>query len=343
MQKLPNDLYREEKNRIVCLLCYRKCGIKPGEKGFCRNRIAEWENGNLIPVFRQVERLEAFNVDPIEKKPLYHFYPGRDVVSVGLRGCNMHCFFCQNYQLSQDRTPLKYQKEETGEWSKEILHVLERENQAGKMVPGIAFTYSEPITWFEFMYPVAKELDRHNYFSVIVSNGMLTEPALKRIIPLLQGANIDIKSLDGEVYKRLGGERDTVKHAVERLFEAGVHVELTYLVVTGLNDNDSQINEFIDWVSELDREIPVHFSRYFPSYKASEPSTPVQKLKDIYIRSTEKLAHVYLGNLGEKAYQTTYCPSCGAVVIERSLFSVRTNLKEGVCSKCGRKLAGIFE
>lgn len=343
MLKLPSELYQVSGDQLTCWLCFKKCAMKPGEVGFCGNRAAAWRGQELVPVFRQVDRLEAFNIDPIEKKPLYHFYPGRDIVSVGLRGCNMQCYFCQNFQLSQDQSPQRYSETTAKNWPEELLQVLERENRGGKMVPGIAFTYSEPVTWFEFMHAVAQKLSQNNYTSVIVSNGMMTESTLRVLVPYLQAANIDVKSLDKAVYQRLGGDRDMVKHTVEKLFEAGVHVEVTYLVVPGLNDRVTQIETFIDWVAGISREIPVHFSRYFPTYKASEPPTPVEALTDIYKKASDRLAYVYLGNLGDKAYQTTYCPDCGAAVIERNLFSVTSCLDRGQCTNCGRKLAGAFE
>ncbi|ACB83838.1 AmmeMemoRadiSam system radical SAM enzyme [Natranaerobius thermophilus] len=354
--KLPHNLFRDKKGEFVnCHLCFRRCLLKEGELGFCGNRKAVKNlQGELQPVFRTVKRIEALNIDPIEKKPLYHFYPGKNVISLGLRGCNMKCFYCQNYQLSQDKNfdfkevgeikkDLEIEKEENPplvEQTKSLLKESGEKQSSGAI--GVAFTYSEPITWFEFLYPVAKNTKKEGFVNVLVSNGMVTEEVRSELSPLLDGANIDVKSFSEENYRHLGGSLTAVKSTVEDLHASGIHVELTYLIVPEFNDKDQEIKSFLKWVSEVSPDIPVHFSRYFPSYQAQASPTPVEKMIEVYNIAKQYINYVYLGNLGQEKYQSTYCPECEGVVIRRSVFAVSNKLKGDECPYCQYKIAGCF-
>lgn len=348
--RLPSDLYRVNQNgSITCLLCPKTCTLQPEKAGDCGNRKAVInDQGELVPIFRQVDRIEAVNLDPIEKKPLYHFQPGGNVLSLGLSGCNMTCYYCQNHALSQDLKPKTFISPEMTESLEQevtanVITQLERAEQrtSSENIIGVSFTYSEPITWFEFIYPIADQVKNKGYYNTIVSNGMMTSTTADKLIPLVDGVNFDVKAYDSLTYEKLGGNLNTVKQIVEKFVSAGVHTEITYLVVPDFNDNN-QIKDFLEWVADMSNDIPIHFSRYFPSYRAQSSPTPVATLLDCYDQATDYINHVYLGNLGREKYQTTYCWNCSEEVIKRSMFAIDVRLKNGKCPVCDSKIAGVF-
>lgn len=264
-------------------------------------------------------------MDPIEKKPLYHFYPGRQILSLGAIGCNLSCQFCQNYHLVEGKVPLDNLTPE------QAVRLAREDNSVG-----IAYTYNEPLIWFEYVLDTARIAREEGLKNVLVTNGLINPKPLEELLPFIDAMNIDLKSIRDEFYRRLcGGFRDPVLKNIERSNQA-CHIELTNLLITGTNDSTEEIRELIDYVASLDRDIPLHFSRYFPHYQLSMPSTPVDKLMEAYELAKEKLNYVYLGNLWSAEGGNTYCPKCKALLIQREGYSTRIiDLKGRRCQKCG--------
>lgn len=228
-------------------------------------------------------------MDPIEKKPLYHFFPGSNILSIGFFGCNMKCPFCQNYKISQ------YTGEGRNVTSEELLSIaIELKNRNNI---GIAFTYNEPLTNFEFVYDTAKLFRQNNLKTVLVTNGNFTYETEEKILPYMDAMNIDLKAFSAEGYQKLGGDFETVKAFIKNAY-GKCHIELTSLIVPGINDSEDEFSEEVDWISELSPEIPLHITRYFPRYKmlAGSP-TPISVLKAFVKIAIEKLTYVHLGNV----------------------------------------------
>ncbi len=272
----------------------------------------------------------ALAVDPIEKKPLYHFMPGSDILSVGPNGCNLACDFCQNAHLSHGRVALRY---------------LSPKGLADKAVAsggvGVAYTYAEPLIWYEYLLDAGVAVRERGLVNVLVTNGLIEPEPFDRLAPLIDAMNIDLKSIDERFYKRvckgpLAPALATIRTAAER----GVHVELTNLVIPGLNDSPDQIERLVAFVADLDPSIPLHFSRYHPDHKMTIPATPEATLVRAAEQASERLSFVYIGNLDLPHWRETRCPSCGAGVIRRSWFGVEESSfnNQGGCGGCGAPL-----
>lgn len=270
--------------------------------------------------------------DPIEKKPLYHFHPGTQVLSYGTMGCNLSCMFCQNQSLSNGDPESSYLRD----YSAEDL-IKETMNYAG-----IAWTYNEPTISYEFSYDVFKGVkEREDKYTVYVTNGYIEKEPLDQIAPYLDAMNIDIKAFSEDFYKNIvGGTLEPVLKTAKRAVEKNIHVEVTYLIIPGHNDSREELQRFCKWVAEnLGVDNVVHFSRFHPDHKMRDVSrTPAKKMKEARkIAKDEGLNFVYLGNL--PADNDTRCPDCGTVVLSRSYFSSGgPNLKDGKCPECGRDI-----
>jgi pyruvate formate lyase activating enzyme len=320
-----------EDKKVKCKTCSWRCAIKDGKRGFCGVR--ENRGGTLYVL--NYGLVSSANVDPIEKKPLFHFYPGSSVFSLGTVGCNFRCLHCQNFTISQ--VALDDSIRELAEYSPE---------QAVRMAKdygcrGIAWTYNEPTIWFEYTYDSAKLAKAQDLYTVYVTNGYMTGEAVEMISPFLDAMNIDVKGFTQEFYKKLCRTKlkpvlETVKHA----YELGIHIELTYLIIPTYNDSNEEISSFVDWVAEIDIDIPVHFSRFHPDYKLTDvPMTSTKALEDAWDMAREKLKYVYVGNVPGHEGENTACPECNSLLIER--VGYRTNiigLTGSSCSKCGYKL-----
>ncbi|HEX2955003.1 MAG TPA: AmmeMemoRadiSam system radical SAM enzyme, partial [Bacillota bacterium] len=269
-------------------------------------------------------------LDPIEKKPLYHFYPGSTILSIGTTGCNFACAFCQNWQIAQEEAPGTEVKPE------EIIKAAVRYREDGNI--GIAYTYSEPAVWFEYMMDVAPGIRQAGLKNVMVTNGFLADEAWERLMPFLDAVNMDVKGFQSAFYKRhCRGELEPVLRSAEKL--AGkVHLELTTLLIPGENDDERDLHALTDWVASLSKEIPLHFSRYFPQYKMDLPPTPERTLERAYAIAKEKLDYVYVGNSMVTQHTDTYCPECGELWIERRRFNAEVvGLKGQHCIRCGNE------
>jgi pyruvate formate lyase activating enzyme len=273
-------------------------------------------------------------MDPVEKKPLFHFHPGKLLLSVGSLGCNLDCSFCQNHHISHGESDY-YQLT-----SQELMRLAEKSIAKEPDCVGIAFTYNEPVIGYEWVKDVAALSREKGGVNVLVTNGFLSPAPWRELIACLDAINIDVKSFSEQFYhEQCGGSLAPVLRNVEAALPE-IHVELTYLVVPSLNDDPKEVTHFADWVADLSPDIPVHFTRYFPSHRLHLAPTPLAALKELVAIASNKLNFVYLGNVGEAA--DTVCPVCGQLLIERKAFSVRTTgLIGGHCSGCGRRIPGV--
>ena len=316
----------EHNNRVRCVLCPYNCLIAEGHRGVCGIR----SNQGGVLTAETYNTISAMNLDPIEKKPLYHFYPGSSILSVGTIGCSFNCMFCQNWELVEGDVP-------THETTREYLYEQARQTDS----LGIAFTYNEPFIWFEFVEDTAQFFHDRGMKNVLVTNGFVNPGPLADILPLIDAMNIDLKAMDDDFYRHLcKGRLDPVKNTIETALNKGVHVELTNLLVTGHNTSEDQIHRLVDYAASLGKDTILHFSRYFPNYKLDAPPTPVEVLESAYAYARKKLNYVYVGNVINRRADSTYCPACGATVIERIGYTVRiTGLKGDRCAACGAMIA----
>jgi pyruvate formate lyase activating enzyme len=324
-------LYYEKKDQDVtaCLLCPHYCKIKEGKSGICRFR----QNRGGVLYATNYGKVSSFGLDPIEKKPLFHFYPGSYIFSAGTLGCNFKCQFCQNWQISQEETPT------TDITPAGMVEMARDYVSMGYPNIGIAYTYNEPFMWYEFMLETAKLVREAEMKNVIVTNGYINEAPLREILPFIDAMNIDVKSFTEDYYKKIcKGSLQPVLKTVE-IAHRECHVELTTLLVTGLNDSAEEIEHLTDWVASLDRDIPLHFSRYFPMYKMDLPATPLEMLEQARDIAMKKLHYVYIGNAQLPGTDDTLCPKCGNEVISRIGYSARgVGLADRSCSKCGEEI-----
>jgi len=308
---------------VQCLLCPIGCKLQDGQDGLCGTR------GNVdgAMVAKQYGRLVSAAVDPIEKKPLYHFFPARSIFSVAALGCNLHCQFCQNWNISQSTQ---------GPTSDTTPEQIVADAQRVESV-GIAYTYSEPLVWYEFVRDSARLARAAGLKNVIVSNGFLNPEPLAELLPLIDAANIDLKSMDDEFYKKVCKARlQPVLTNIRAIHAQGVHLEVTNLVIPGQNDSDEQIAELADFVAGVAPDIPLHLSAYCPSYKFTAPPTPPQTLLRARRVAMRRLRYVYLGNVMVEGGADTICPSCQAVAIQRTGYrTVNRVSATGGCPECG--------
>jgi len=323
-----------DRNITKCELCPRFCIIKPGERGLCGVR--QNIKGKLFSLV--YNRPCAMHTDPIEKKPLYHFMPGAKAFSIATIGCNFFCGFCQNWQIS--RADANNIEKHYAEVRPEKVVELCKENNCGI----ISYTYTEPTIFYEYMLDIARLATEQNIKNTIVSNGYINEKPLRELCKVLDGANIDLKAFTNEFYKEVcKGTLEPVLRSLRILKEEGVWLELTNLVVPGLNDDFDKIEEMCKWIAkELGRDVPLHFSRFHPDYVMTEGEpTPLESLEKAKGIAEKYLDYVYLGNIGGES--NTLCPRCGAVVIRRGVFGLVDNkLVQGKCPECDEKIAGVF-
>jgi pyruvate formate lyase activating enzyme len=271
--------------RVHCHLCPQECVISEGRRGACGVRINK--EGTLYA--ETYGKTSSIALDPIEKKPIYNYHPGEYILSLGTKGCNLHCSFCQNWTISQD-APQVPVKDITSE------EVVKKAKESGSF--GIAYTYNEPFIWYEFVLETAKVAKKSGLENVLVTNGYVNSPPLEEMLPFIGAMNIDLKSIDEDFYANIcKGKLKPVLEAIKRSAKA-CHVELTNLIIPTLNDSEGSITRLVDWVHEnVGSEVPLHFSRYFPCYKMDLPPTPLATLKMAEAIARKKLKYVYLGNV----------------------------------------------
>jgi pyruvate formate lyase activating enzyme len=314
---------------LCCDLCPWHCILKPGQTGICKVRSNE--KGKLVT--HVYNKVAAFGIDPIEKKPLYHFYPGKQILSIGEVGCNLHCNFCQNHRISQCFATDFYGFQEIT--SEQIIaKALKTPNNIG-----IAYTYNEPFTFYEFMFDTAQLAHENGLKNVVVSNGYINSEPLKKLLPFIDAFNIDLKAFTEDFYhKQTKGKLAPVLETLKIIAKSPAHLEITNLVIPELNDNETEFENMVQWIAaELGNDIPLHLSRYFPQYKLDIQPTPLKKLEKLYALAKKYLQYVYLGNVNEIERSSTYCPNCGKLLVQRNHYNtavVGINT-DNTCKFCG--------
>jgi pyruvate formate lyase activating enzyme len=328
----PAAYYRIRKNRdAACLLCPQACIIAQGKTGICRTRTLE---GGALRL-TNYGRYTSLGVDPIEKKPLYHFHPGRDILSIGGLGCNLRCSFCQNWSISHGSAPTRAITPE---------QLAQQAADAGPRNVGVAFTYNEPLIWFEFIRDCAPLLKARGMKTVLVSNGFINPEPFAELAPHINAMNIDLKSFSDAFYQEHCGARlEPVKKTIAAAVNARVWVEVTTLVIPGLNDSPGELDAAAQWLASVSPDIPLHLSRYFPNYEMQRPATPLDTMARAYDIAQKHLNYVYLGNVGDPTRSRTLCPECGATAIARAGYNTDTSgLASGMaCAACGARIAGV--
>ncbi|MGZ8461801.1 MAG: AmmeMemoRadiSam system radical SAM enzyme [Candidatus Deferrimicrobiaceae bacterium] len=320
----PAVHWRPEGGALRCGLCPHRCLIPEQKRGLCKVR--ENRGGRLFALTYGM--VSAVQFDPVEKKPLYHFHPGRPILSIGSVGCNFHCGFCQNYHLVECSVPLSPVP------IPDLVRAARREGAVG-----ISYTYNEPLIGFEFVMDCAREFRKAGMANVLVTNGYVLPEPLAELLPLVDAMNIDLKSMDPEFYRKICG--GTLAPVLDTIRESAksTHVEITNLLVTGENDSEESIRAVVDFVAGVDPEIPLHFSRYTPMYRFTAPPTPLARLAAAHRIAREKLPYVYVGNYPLEGAENTVCPSCGAVVVRRQGYRTdRSGLAGNRCASCSATL-----
>ncbi len=324
-----------EKGGIECGICPRHCQVTDLERGYCGAR----EN-RKDKYYTLVYGLPcALNIDPIEKKPLFHFYPGTTALSLATAGCNVNCKFCQNWEISQSRP------EQTNNLHlppKEVVDICLKQK-----VPTIAYTYSEPVIFYEYMYDTAERGHRKGIKSVMITGGYIEQKPLAELMPHLDAIKVDLKAIRPAYYKNIvRGELQPVLDRLIQIKKAGMWLEIVYLVVPTLNDSEAEFKELAQWIKKyLGADTPLHFSRFYPQYLLKNlPPTPKKTLETAHaVSQAEGLQFVYLGNLPGHPAESTYCPKCGKILVERRGYRIyQNNLSGNRCSFCGAVIPGLF-
>jgi pyruvate formate lyase activating enzyme len=320
---------------VLCSLCAHRCTLAEGRAGLCGVRVNR--GGRMRSLVR--DRFVSGNVDPIEKKPLFHFLPGSLSFSVATEGCNFRCEYCQNWQISQHPPG-----GEIRGMAASPPDILRAALESG--CRSISYTYTEPTVFFETCLGIGTLAREAGLKNVFVTNGYMTGECVQAAKPFLDAANADLKFFRDETYRRVCGARlGGVLEGIRALFEAGVWLELTTLLVPGLNDSEEELSGLARWIASLSPDIPWHLSRFHPDYKMERPGpTPVQSLRRaLEIGRNEGLRFVYVGNVPGESGENTFCPSCGTMLLERIGFSSRIrDLREDRCGRCGQGIPGIW-
>jgi pyruvate formate lyase activating enzyme len=322
--------------RVRCNLCPHRCVVGKGKRGFCRVR--ENRDGDYYTLVHSNPC--AVHIDPIEKKPLFHFYPGTTALSIATAGCNFTCKNCQNYDISQARPD-------------DTVNIDLSPDGIGDLAvkyntPTIAYTYTEPTVFYEYMLETAQRAKARGVLNIYHSNGYINEEPLVKLVQYLDGANVDLKGFSNAFYREItGGTLNPVLESLKILKQHGVWLEITNLVIPTKNDSESSIGDLCSWIkAELGKETPVHFSRFYPQYKLQNlPPTPIETLKRAAaIARTIGLDYVYIGNVPGITEENTYCPKCSKMIIGRTGYHVHTyKINDGRCEFCQAEIAGRWK
>jgi len=325
-----------KKNAVRCRLCPQECMVMDGGRGICGVRENQGGKYKTLVYNRPV----SMNVDPIEKKPLFHFLPSSKAFSIATAGCNIECKFCQNWQISQ-AAPEDIPSEKTPPEK-----IVQMARQSGSS--SIAYTYNEPTIFFEYMYDIAKLAKEKNIPSVMISNGFMNEKPLRDLCTRLAAVKIDLKAFTEKFYTdTCSGQLKPVLHTLEVLKDIGMWFEIVVLIVPTLNDSVEENRAMCKWiVKNLGPDVPVHYSRFHSTYKIRNlPSTPTKTLERCHdIAREEGIRFAYLGNVWNHRYENTFCPKCGKMLIRRQGFYTKVvGMKDGACEKCGEKIPGVWK
>ena len=326
---------KREEGKVLCYLCAHNCIVREGKRGICGVR--ENQGGSLYSLV--YGKLVSANIDPIEKKPLFHFSPGSKSFSIATVGCNFKCKHCQNHDIAQYT---KKYNDIPGEYT----HPEQIVNAAIKAdCESISYTYTEPTIFFEFAYDCARLAHEREIKNVFVSNGYASSEASKAIAPFLDGINIDLKGSD-EFYKKICGARlKPVLENIRLMKELGVWVEVTTLIIPSYNDSEKDLNDIIDFIKSVDSAMPWHVSQFYPTYQIMDkPRTPAETLRWARELGFKKgLKYVYEGNVPGEGGESTYCANCKEILIERFGYQIiRNKMKDDMCFNCNEAVEGIW-
>lgn len=327
-------------NYVTCDACAHMCKLKESQYGICGVR--KVENGSLLLIVYGAAA--AVNIDPIEKKPLFHFLPGSTALSIGTVGCNFGCLFCQNYDISQFPKNAEHNIFGKKLPPDDVVKMAKNYN-----VRSIAYTYNEPAVFFEYAYDCAKLANENGIKNIFVTSGYETPVAIDTILPYLDAMNIDLKSNSEKFYRTIcKAKLAPVLNAIQYAYNKRIWIEITTLLIPGENDSDSEIRQIAQFIAGISETIPWHLSAFFPTYKMIEPMpTPAKTLLRAYkIAKDVGLKYVYFGNINNTDHESTYCPKCGKMVIKRSGHigsNVLNMMKGSACPFCGYSLEGVWQ
>jgi pyruvate formate lyase activating enzyme len=333
--KLSKTSHTHNPTTVKCLLCAQGCSIKNGQRGKCRVRMNVGGELRSLSYGRPI----AIHVDPIEKKPFYHFLPGAQAYSIGTAGCPLHCRFCQNWQISQASPE---------DFDSPFVPPATLVSTAAREAPIVAFTYNEPTVQTEYLLDVARDAKKRGLRSVLVSCGFMNEAPLAEMCGALDAIKIDLKGFSESFYRSVcNAELKPVLRTITQIAKRGVHLEIVNLVVPTLNDSEKSFQDLAGWVAgELGPDVPLHFTRFHPDYQLLNlPDTPISTLtRAREIAMAKGINYAYVGNVPDHPGNNTYCPSCKKVVIERlGFFVTARNLKGGRCGFCNHPIAGVWQ
>jgi pyruvate formate lyase activating enzyme len=326
-------------SRVVCDLCPHRCRMRDGQRGICLTR--KNHDGKLIS--ENYCRPVSMAIDPIEKKPLFHFFPGSRIFSAGPNGCNFKCRFCQNCEISQKLLD-----------TREVTPRFLADGAAADGSIGIAYTYSEPTIWFETIMAVGELVRKQGLKNVMVTNGFVEQAPLAELLTVVDAMNIDIKSMNPLFYRRIcKSSLDPVLKACETAKKSGCHIEITHLLIPGENDAPAETEALAGFIAEhLGKDTPLHLSRYFPRYRMVYAPTPEKTLMQAWEIAKDRLDFVYIGNCPIPGKEDTFCPSCGAVLIRRNGYRIKLtdslikskeqDGEKSKCGKCGNEVAIVW-
>jgi pyruvate formate lyase activating enzyme len=330
-------LYKKLKDlKVRCDLCAHRCVVPDGQNGKCVVR--KNTGGKLYSLV--YDKVISENIDPIEKKPLFHYLPGSKSLSIATPGCNFKCFFCQNWQISQ--MPADYETIEGKKISPEKIVA----DAVSHHCKSISYTYTEPTIYFELAYDTAKIASSKGIKNVFVTNGFMTQECLQMISPYLDAANVDLKSFSEDFYKnRVGGRLKPVLNNIKEMFNYGIWLEVTTLLIPGLNDSYEELENIAEFLSGISAFLPWHISAYYPQYKSDIGPTQVKSIiKAIGIGKKSGLKYVYGGNIHGSEYENTVCSNCGKDILKRTGYLITDyNIKNGCCTNCGNSLDGVWD
>ena len=334
--RIASYWHKVKDNIVNCELCPRRCVISEGQRGLCTVRI---NKGGVLYTLGYGNPV-AVNVDPIEKKPFFNVLPGSSTFSIAVAGCNMRCLFCQNWQISQ----AKPDEVTAYDMPPEAVVSEAIKNNC----PFIVYTYTEPTVFYEYMLDISKLARSKGLKNGMHTCGYINQEPLKELLKYMDAVNVDLKGFNEEFYQKMGAfaSLEPVLNTLKTVKKEGVWLEITNLIIPGLNDNPKEIKKMCEWIKEnLGRDTPMHFSRFMPSFKLQNlPPTPISKLEEAYkIAKDAGLDYVYIGNVPGQAGENTYCPQCKKLIVGRLGYRItENNIKDGKCKFCGYKISGIW-
>ena len=323
VQPMIEVAYQSRKgSKIQCDTCPEYCVLEEGGIGVCSGR--QVIDGRIIAInYAQVSSLQ---LEPIEKKPLYHFYPGSEIVSVGPNGCNLKCSWCQNWQITQNKSPTR------------LIMPIELADIVDSLDGiGIAYTYAEPLIWFEYVRDVGRIMHERGLVNVFITNGYVNPEPLRELLKISDAFNVDLKSSDEVGYREhCGGHIEDVHRTIRMIHDAGKHIEMSHILVSNVTTELKKVEQLVDWIASIDTRIPLHLTKYFPANHFIEPPTDIDFINKAYEIAKGKLDSVYLKNVSSKESQDSHCPSCGEVLVKRINFNTEIiGLDGSSCKFCG--------